>query len=134
MRNLINNVKNKAIEIKDTTVNFWQDHKIEIIEGATTVVVTSFCIYLRIKNNEKNELINCKENTINKLTKEVNQLKGETRIKDAIIQSNNERIIFLEDLCERKDKVMRTVISDGLRYGSPLCAQQMGYKAHQKAS
>ena len=29
---------------------------------------------------------------------------------------------------------MRTVMSDDLRYGSPLCDQQMGYKAHQKAS
>lgn len=133
MVNLINNVKNKAIEIKDTTVNFWQDHKIEIIEGAITVVATSFCIYFRNTNNEKNRLINEQENTINILAKEVNQLKGQTRIKDAVIQSNHEKIKFLEDLCERKDQVMRSVMSDGLRYGSPLCAQQMGYKAHQKA-
>ena len=58
MRNLINNVKNKAVEIKDTTVNFWHDHKIEIIEGATTVVVTSFCIYLRIKNGYISKMVN----------------------------------------------------------------------------
>lgn len=31
-------------------------------------------------------------------------------------------------LCEAKDIVMDSVISDGFRHGSPVCAQQMAFK------
>lgn len=132
MMNLINNVKNKAIKIKDSAVNFCQEHKSEVIGGVALAVTTSFCIYLGIKNHEKDQLIKGKDDTIDNLAKEVKQLTGQMKIKDSIIHSNNERIDFLKDLCERKDEVMCAVMSDGLRYGSPLCGQQMGYKAHQK--
>lgn len=130
---LLDDVKRKIISIKNNATIFYEEHKAETIEGAALIATTSLSLYLGIKINENDRLLKECGNKVNYLTKEINQLSKQMKIKDSIIQYNNKRIWFLKDLCERKDGIMCSVISDGLRHGSPLCAQQMGYKAHLKS-
>lgn len=53
MMNLINNVKNKAIKIKDSAVNFCQEHKSEVIGGVALAVTTSSVYILELRIMKK---------------------------------------------------------------------------------
>lgn len=135
MVNLINNIKDKAIEIKDTAVNFCKEHKEEVILGTALTIATCGCAYFGIKYHtaeaiidEKNNIIKGKDSIINNLKKDNANYSSQLKVNELIINNNREQINSLKKLCNGKDEVMDFTMSDGFRHGSPECARQMAYK------
>lgn len=132
--NLVNKVKNKVIEIKDSTINFCEEHK-EILAGIALTATTCGCAYFGIKYykaesiiDKQGNIIKNKNSIINNLINNNSKLSSQLKVKDSIINDCHEQIKSLKSLCNGKDKVMDFTMSDGFRHGSPECARQMSYK------
>ena len=89
---------------KNDLKKFCKEHKIEIIEGAV-IVAGGVVIGVLIHDNKS--------------------LKKSLKFANDTILKQDKRILELKNLCLQKDIRHAETISDGLRHGSPLCAQDM---------
>ena len=119
--NLFKRIKGKAVELKDNTVNYCKEHKVEIISGTITTLLGAGCAYLGFKNKELEE-------TVAKTLSVNNYLESRNAYLQNDLEDAREHIRDLVDLCHQKDMVMNSTMSDGLRHGSSIAAQQMSYK------
>lgn len=92
---------------------FCREHSVEIAEGAVMVAAGCACAcgVLVYSNNNKSKALA----TLTKACKEL--------MDDSI--KSHQRIDELADLCHQKDVILCKTMSDGLRHGSSLAAQQM---------
>lgn len=114
MENLINNIKDKGVEIKDTAVIFCKEHKEEIFLVAALILTTCGWVYFGRKYHTAETIIKEKDVII----------EG----KDSMIKILSTETARLKKLCNAKDEIMASTMSDGFRCGSSECGRQMAYK------
>lgn len=112
-KNSVNEQEKKSS--KNKSIKEWiKRNKRPIIVIGSIAVATTGAVVIAVLLNDKAML-----------KKEIEQLQLDNLMKEIEKQE-------LVELCERKDTVMNSVISEGLRYGSPLAAQQMAFKKYLK--
>lgn len=113
------NIKNKAIQVKENSVKFIKEHKHEILEGTLCISVALLSGKLMQKSQE-NGCFRCQNSN----------LKDEILGLQQKNQDLKKQIDNLRDICLEKDRIMDKTMSDGFRHGSPEAARQMSYKRH----
>lgn len=96
--------KNEANAKLEDAKTFCREHSIEIAEGAVIVALSCTCGVLLHSSNNKDKVI---------AALKLDNLIAHRRIDEMV------------DLCNHKDEIMCKTMSDGLRHGSPVAAQQM---------
>ncbi len=120
--------KEKCSEIKDrivaktnSAINYCKENPVVILEGGAILLLSGLSVHQILSNKDLKKMNSALNRKCHTLTKENLIL----RIENAISTNRNNELI---ELCNQMDKVMAKTMSDGLRHGSPVAAQQMAYK------
>lgn len=116
---MFENIKNKAVQVKENSVKFIREHKHEILEGTLCISVAMLSEKL-IQKSQENGCFRCQNST----------LKDEILSLQQKNQNLEKQVDNLKTICFEKDRIMDKTMSDGFRHGSPEAARQMSYKRH----
>ena len=129
LKDLSTTAKNKMELYFSKTKSYCVGHKIEILYGVTVLAIGT-CICYKYKNVKLENIYNSEKNSNTNLEKKVRKFEIINTSMKLVVAEQATQIKSLKDLCETKDQFYKEAISDGLRHGSPLAAQQMAYKRY----